>query len=154
MQRTHQVLVDRESPTQAVAVIRQVKTLLDAGISVIFFPEGTRTRDGRLQEFKPGGFVVAVETGVPIVPITVKGSRALWPPGGLDIRPGVVEVIFDEPIQVDTHLNRKASRVDLLKRVRAAIAAQLQETLVSSVPETTSVALQPLTSEMSERPPS
>ncbi|MBI3756675.1 MAG: 1-acyl-sn-glycerol-3-phosphate acyltransferase [Deltaproteobacteria bacterium] len=154
MQRTHQVLVDRESPTQAVAVIRQVKALLDAGISVIFFPEGTRARDGRLQEFKPGGFVAAVETGVPIVPITVKGSRALWPPGGLDIRPGVVEVIFDEPIPVATHLSRKAAREDLLKRVRAAIAAQLLEDPVSSVPETASVAVQPLTAEMSERPSS
>lgn len=127
MARTQQVLVDRESPTQAVAVIRQVKTLLDAGISVIFFPEGTRTRDGRLQAFKPGGFAVAVEAAVPVVPITVKGSRALWSPGGLEIRPGEVEVIFGDPIQLNAQLNKKAAREDLLTRVRESIAAQLQE---------------------------
>jgi 1-acyl-sn-glycerol-3-phosphate acyltransferase len=156
MQRTHQVLVDRESPTQAVAVIRQVKTLLDAGISVIFFPEGTRTRDGRLQEFKPGGFVVAAEAGVPIVPVTVKGSRALWPPGGLAIRPGSVEVIFDKPVPIDVHLSKKAARADLLQRVRAVIAERLQSEPEpgSSIPETASVAIQPSTSEMSERPSS
>lgn len=127
MQRTQQVLVDRESPTQAVAVIRQVKTLLDAGISAVFFPEGTRTRDGRLQEFKPGGFAVAVEAGVPVAPITVKGSRAIWPPGGLYIRPGTVEVIFHPPIQLDARLNKKAAREDLRTRVREAIAAPLEE---------------------------
>jgi 1-acyl-sn-glycerol-3-phosphate acyltransferase len=127
MQRTQQVLVDRESPTQAVAVIRQVKTLLNAGISTIFFPEGTRTRDGRLQEFKPGGFAVAVEAGVPVAPITVKGSRAIWPPSGLDIRPGTVEVIFHPPIQLDVRLHKKAAREDLRTRVREAIAVPLEE---------------------------
>ena len=127
MQCTHQVFVDRESPTQALAVIRQVKKLLKADISVAFFPEGTRTRDGRLQDFKPGGFAVAVEAGVPVVPISIKGSGALWPPGGLDIRPGTVEVIFGDPIFVTPHVNKKAAREELLVKVRAAIAAQLQE---------------------------
>lgn len=153
MARTHQVLVDRESPTQAVAVIRQVKTLLDAGISVIFFPEGTRTRDGRLQAFKPGGFAVAVEAAVPVVPITVKGSRALWPPGGLEIHPGEVEVIFGDPIQLNTHLKKKAAREDLLTRVRESIAAQLQGESLVPAPTTAPVSVQP-DSGISERPSS
>ena len=123
MQVTHQVWVDRESPTQAVAVIRQVKKLLDAGISVMFFPEGTRTRDGRLQAFKPGGFAVAVEAKVPVVPVTINGSRAIWPPGGLQLRPGTVEVVFGEPIQIDPHLNKKTARGELLTKVQKAIAA-------------------------------
>jgi len=154
MQRTQQVLVDRESPTQAIAVIRQVKTLLNAGISVIFFPEGTRTRDGRLQEFKPGGFAVAAEAGVPVVPIAVKGSRALWPPGGLEIRPGEVEVIFNEPIPLDSHLTKKAARETLLMRVRESIAGQLQEEPRSSSSATAPVAVHPSTSTISERPSS
>jgi 1-acyl-sn-glycerol-3-phosphate acyltransferase len=154
MQRTQQVLVDRESPTQAIAVIRQVKTLLNAGISVIFFPEGTRTRDGRLQAFKPGGFAVAVEAGVPVVPVTIKGSRTLWPPGGLDIRPGVVEVVFSDPVHLATHLNKKAARGDLLTRVREAIAAQLQDESPVSSAVRTSVAVQPSTAAISERPSS
>ena len=142
MARTQQVLVDRESPTQAVAVIRQVKTLLDAGISVIFFPEGTRTRDGRLQPFKPGGFAVAVEANVPVAPITVQGSRALWPPGGLDIRPGEVEVVFGEPIELKAHLNKKAAREDLLTRVHESIAAQLQGETFSPMSTATPVTVQ------------
>lgn len=154
MQRTQQVLVDRTSPTQAVAVIRQVKMLLDAGISVVFFPEGTRTRDGRLQAFKPGGFAVAVEASASVVPLAVKGSRALWPPGGLAIRPGEVEVIFNEPIQVDPRLTKKAAREDLLTRVRESIAAQLQEEPLASSPALAPLTIQPATSAVSERPSS
>ena len=123
--RTHQVLVDRESPTQAIAVIRQVRALLAAGISVIFFPEGTRTRDGHLQSFKPGGFVVALEAGVPVVPITINGSRAIWPPGGLDLRPGTVEVDFCEPIMADPQLTKRAAREFLSAKVREAMIARL-----------------------------
>jgi 1-acyl-sn-glycerol-3-phosphate acyltransferase len=154
MQRTQQVLVDRESPTQAVAVIRQVKTLLNAGISVIFFPEGTRTRDGRLQAFKPGGFAVAVEAGVPVVPVTIRGSRAIWPPGGLNIRPGVVEVIFSDPVHLAVHLNKKAVREDLLTRVREAIVAQLQDESPVSSAAQTPVTVQLSTSAVLERPSS
>ena len=127
MQVTHQVLVDRESPTQAVAVIRQVKKLLAAGISVIFFPEGTRTRDGHLQQFKPGGFAVAVEAGVPVVPVTITGSRTLWPADKFALYPGVVDVVFGEPIVINPLLNKKAAREELAVRVREAIVAQLRD---------------------------
>jgi 1-acyl-sn-glycerol-3-phosphate acyltransferase len=134
MQRTHQVLVDRDSPTQAVAVIRQVKALLEAGISAAFFPEGTRTRDGHLQPFKPGGFAVAAEAKVPVVPTVVRGSRALWPPGGVELRPGTVDVIFCQPIAIDPQLSKKAAREDLLRRVHAVIAEQLQEEIEITAP--------------------
>jgi 1-acyl-sn-glycerol-3-phosphate acyltransferase len=137
-----------------VAVIRQVKALLNANISVIFFPEGTRTRDGHLQEFKPGGFVVAAEAGVPVAPVTVRGSRALWPPGGLAIRPGAVEVIFDQPVHVAEHLSKKAARTELSRRVRAVIAERLQQPSALLTSEAATVAVQPLTVETSERPSS
>lgn len=132
MQVTHQVLVDRDSPTQAIAVIRRVKKLLDAGISVALFPEGTRTRDGRLQSFKPGGFAVAVATGASVVPVTINGSRAIWPPGGLALRPGTVEVVFGEPIRVDLHLDKKTAREKLLVQVREAIAAHHTDSFVTA----------------------
>jgi 1-acyl-sn-glycerol-3-phosphate acyltransferase len=125
MERTHQVLVDRESPTQAVAVIRQVKKLLTAGLSVMIFPEGTRTRDGRLQPFKPGGFAIAAETKVPVVPVAITGSRALWPPGGLKLRPGIVEVTFGDPLALNSALSKKGAREQLLRDVYSAIAALL-----------------------------
>jgi 1-acyl-sn-glycerol-3-phosphate acyltransferase len=118
MQVTHQVMVDRQSRTQAVAVIRQVKRLLDAGISVVFFPEGTRSRDGQLLPFKPGGFAVAVEAGVPVVPVTINGSRPILPTGEWKVRSGTIEIIFGEPIQVDPQVPKKIAREELLAKVR------------------------------------
>lgn len=123
MQVTHQILVDRQSRTQAVATIRQITKLLDAGISVIFFPEGTRSRDGQLLPFKPGGFAVAAEAGVPIVPVTINGSRSILPSGEWKVRSGTIEIIFSEPIQVDPLMPKKTAREALLVKVRDTIAA-------------------------------
>jgi 1-acyl-sn-glycerol-3-phosphate acyltransferase len=123
MQRTHQILVDRESRTQAVATIRRVRELLSAGISVLFFPEGTRSQDGHLLPFKPGGFAVAVETGVPVVPVTVNGSRAVLPFGDWKVRAGQIDIILSEPIHIDPQLNKKTAREELLLQVQQAIAA-------------------------------
>ena len=61
-----------------------------------------------------------------MVPTVINGSRALWPPGGLDLRPGTVDVIFCEPLSVNPHLSKKAAREDLLGKVHAAIAEQLR----------------------------
>lgn len=152
MARTQQVLVDRDSPTQAISVIRRVRALLTDGISVIFFPEGTRTRDGHLQAFKPGGFVVALESGVPVVPITLNGSRAIWPPGGFDLRPGTVEVDFSEPITLDPQLPKRVAREMLSAKVREAMVARLHD-----APPNPSVSVSPVvvsTSSASEHPSS
>jgi len=134
MQRTHQILVDRESHAQAVATIRRVKELLNAGISVLFFPEGTRSKDGQLLPFKPGGFAVAVQTGVPVVPVTVNGSRAIMPSGDWKIRAGKIEIVFSEPIQIDPHLKKKMAREELLLKVQQAIAANHHPDLRSVTP--------------------
>lgn len=122
MARTHQVLVDRQSRTQAVATIRKVKALLQAGISVLFFPEGTRSQDGCLLPFKPGGFAVAVETGSPVVPVTVNGGRDILPSGSWKIRSGRMSVVFSPPITRDSSVAKKTARQDLLVQVEKAIA--------------------------------
>lgn len=134
IQRTHQIIVDRESRTQAVATIRRVKELLSAGISVLFFPEGTRSKDGQLLPFKPGGFAVAVETGVPVVPVTVNGSRAIMPSGDWKVRAGEIEIVLSEPIHIDPHLSKKMARETLLLKVREAIAAHHRPDLPSAPP--------------------
>ena len=133
MYRTHQVLVDRGSRTQAVATLRKVKELLDAHISVLFFPEGTRGENGRLLPFKPGGFMAAVEAGMPVVPITINGSRLILPPGDWKVRSGEIEIIFGAPIPIRRDGPRKAARSALLTQVEAAIAARLK-TAESSPP--------------------
>lgn len=134
MQRTQQILVDRDSRTQAVATIRRVKELLNAGISVLFFPEGTRSKDRHLLPFKPGGFAVAVETGVPVVPVTVNGSRAILPSGDWKVRAGQIDIILSEPIHIDPRLNKKAARGELLMKVRQAIAVNHHPDLRSAPP--------------------
>lgn len=126
MARTHQILVDRDSRTQAVATLRKVRELLAAGISVVFFPEGTRSLDGRLLPFRPGGFMAAVEAGAPVVPLTINGSHAVLPPGDWKVRSGEIEVVVGAPIAVRGDGSRKAARAALLAEVEAAIAAPLE----------------------------
>ena len=122
LHRTRQVLVDRESRTQAVATIRNVKALLKAGISVLFFPEGTRSKDGRLLPFKAGGFAVAVETGMPVVPVTVSGGYGILPVGDWKIRSGPMTIVFSPPIQIDSSLDKRTARQTLLTQVQEAVA--------------------------------
>jgi 1-acyl-sn-glycerol-3-phosphate acyltransferase len=117
-----------------VATIRRVKELLSAGISVLFFPEGTRSKDGQLLSFKPGGFAVAVETGMPVVPVTVNGGRAVMPSGDWKVRAGQIDIILSEPIHIDAHLNKKAARAELLLKVHQAIAANLHSDRCSMPP--------------------
>ncbi len=126
IRRTHQILVDRDSRTQAVATVRKVKELLRAHISVLFFPEGTRGENGRLLPFKPGGFLAAVEAGVLVVPITINGSRSVLPPGDWKVRSGEIEIVIGTPIPIRRDGTRKAARSVLLTQVEAAIAAQLK----------------------------
>jgi 1-acyl-sn-glycerol-3-phosphate acyltransferase len=108
--------------------LRKVKELLGAHISVLFFPEGTRGEDGRLLPFKPGGFMAAVEAGVPVVPITINDSRSILSPGDWKVRSGEIEIIFGTPIPIQRDGTRKAARLALLTQVETAIAARLKTT--------------------------
>jgi 1-acyl-sn-glycerol-3-phosphate acyltransferase len=105
---------------------RSVRAIIDgvrAGKSLAVFPEGTRTRDGRLQEFKSGTFKIAVKAGVPIVPVTIRGTFALLPKTTLAPRPGRVDVFIGEPIDVNDY--KDADLSVLIDRTRRAIDAHL-----------------------------
>ena len=95
-----------------------------AGKSLAVFPEGTRTPDGRLQEFKHGAFKIAVRAGVPIVPVSIRGTFKLLPKTTLAPRPGRVDVIIGEPIDTREYSDRNLS--ELISRTRAAIEANLE----------------------------
>jgi 1-acyl-sn-glycerol-3-phosphate acyltransferase len=75
-----------------------MQRMASQGASVIVFPEGARTRDGRVTRFKGGVFLLAVDTGLPIVPISVSGSRQIMPRGRLMVCPGTVRVTVHAPI--------------------------------------------------------
>ena len=89
------VPIDRENPEVAIAALGRADGR--AG-SLVIFPEGTRSRDGRLREFKKGAFVLAIRAGLP-VPVICRGTRRLMPRGSrLNVVPGPVEILVEEPI--------------------------------------------------------
>jgi 1-acyl-sn-glycerol-3-phosphate acyltransferase len=115
------VIVDRGNHQSAVASMRRAAEQVRRGTNVIIFPEGTRSETGGMRAFKSGGFHLAIEAQVPIVPVTVSGSRRLTPKGSLRIESGRVKVVYGKPIP--TRGLRAEDREALKDRVRHAIAA-------------------------------
>jgi 1-acyl-sn-glycerol-3-phosphate acyltransferase len=96
---------------------------LPRGVSVLFFSEGTRSPDGNIQEFKKGGFVTAIQQGLPILPVTVNGSRKVLPKGSMVFYPGPIEVVVGDPIETK---NYTADRLgELVKMTRDTIISNL-----------------------------
>ena len=115
--------VDRGDARRTARSLRGVIDGLKGGKSLAVFPEGTRTPDGHLQEFKPGVFKIALRAGVPIVPVTIRGTFALLPKTTLAPRPGRVDVFIGEPI--DTRAFDDKRLPELIKRTREAIQEKL-----------------------------
>jgi len=92
------IFIDRADPARAVESIHKGLDRLPVGVSVLFFAEGTRSPDGRIRPFKKGGFVMAVEKGLPILPVTINGSRGILPKKSVAFNPGTVEVVVSDPI--------------------------------------------------------
>lgn len=95
---TGQIPVDRADRDAAVDSFSEAGRILREGVSAAVFVEGTRSRDGSLQSFKKGAFVLAISLQVPCVPVYIVGARALMPRGGFVPRPGAVEVRIGLPI--------------------------------------------------------
>ena len=119
------IFIDRQNAAAARRSIDDAGRRIRGGDSVLIFPEGTRTRDGQLGAFKKGGFHLAMEAGVPIVPIALRGTRALMPRGSLRVKSGEVSVIIGKPIP--TSGLTVEDRPALIQRVRDAIAAMAAE---------------------------
>jgi 1-acyl-sn-glycerol-3-phosphate acyltransferase len=121
MWATGMVFVDRSDRKSAISSLAEAGRHIRAGASILVYPEGTRSRDRRIQPFKKGPFVVALEAGVPIVPIAVEGTAGIMPPGAVTLRPGSVRVKVGEPIP--TAGLAEADRDALMHRVREAMIA-------------------------------
>jgi 1-acyl-sn-glycerol-3-phosphate acyltransferase len=92
------VAIDRHDHRDSLAGLRRAAAQVRAGRRVLVFPEGTRSPDGRFLPFKKGGIILALEAGVPILPVAVLGSRDLLPSHSLRARPGTIRVRVGEPI--------------------------------------------------------
>ena len=115
------VAVNRSNRKSAIESVRDAAGVLQSGLGMLVFPEGTRSGDGKLLPFKRGPFHMAMEAGVPVVPITIVGSYEAWPKGKFALRPGEVVVNFHPPI--DPH--QFARKEELLVAVRTAIESGL-----------------------------
>ena len=115
---------DRADPLDAIRSLKRAKERIAAGISIVVFPEGTRSRDGKLLRFKKGGFLLAAQSSRPIVPITINGSRQVLPAGAWHLRSGTIEVTISQPIAADGF--GPGTLRHLSNQVRQAIERQLR----------------------------
>jgi 1-acyl-sn-glycerol-3-phosphate acyltransferase len=119
LRRTGHILVDRRRPDRE-AIFRWADRLLTNGLSLIVYPEGTRSGNGRVQRFKPGSFQIALQSGLPVVPISISGTRQVMPKGRLAARPGHVRLVVHDPI--DTRGLAEADPRAFGERVREILA--------------------------------
>jgi 1-acyl-sn-glycerol-3-phosphate acyltransferase len=99
--RAGHIPVDRSSTEKAVTSMQRAASYLRNGICAFVFPEGTRSRDGYLHKLKKGGFKLAIQANVPIIPVTIIGSRQVLPPNEIIFRPGPIDMYVDAPIPTD-----------------------------------------------------
>ena len=118
------IYVDRGNSERAQKSLKAAGEKIRAGSSVVFFPEGTRSPDGKLQSFKKGGFVMALEAKVPILPVTVVGGRKILPRKSLRIMPGNMKIIIHAPIPVTEYTYETKEK--LVRRVREVIEKDLK----------------------------
>jgi len=117
--------IDRANRERAIESLRQAAEKLKRGVSFLAYPEGTRTPDGTLLPFRKGVFVLALEAGVPIVPVTIRGAYEVMPKRPLRCRPGCVRVIIHDPIPTTAY---RAETIEaLMADVRRAIVSALVE---------------------------
>ena len=124
LRRCGHIYIDREDRAKALESLARAREILEKERpTVIMFPEGTRSRDGRLQRFKKGAFVLGIQTGVEVVPAAIVGSREVMPKGTLKIRSGTITVRFGQPIPVDGMEMENRDR--LTREAHGAVASLL-----------------------------
>ena len=119
LMRSGHLLVDRKNP--GASIFKRMQRLARSGASLVVFPEGSRTIDGKVKRFKPGIFLLAIDTGMPVVPVSVVGSRGVMPKGRFMVCSARVQLTLHEPIPT-TGLTRADAR-GLAERVRAIVAS-------------------------------
>ena len=113
------ISIDRSNRKSAFESLERAAETIRNGTSVLIFPEGTRSRDGGILPFKKGGFVLAVDSGVPIVPVIIKGTRGIIPKGHFMIRPAPVSMEILEPVETAGYTRK--TKDELLERIRAIL---------------------------------
>jgi len=118
MRKAGYISIDRNNRESAFKSLAVAANQIKNGVSVLIFPEGTRSRDGNIQSFKKGGFVVAIDAGVPIVPVVITGTRAIMPKGKFRVYKGHVRMDIQKPIPTSRYTREtKAALMESVRRV-------------------------------------
>ena len=117
------ISIDRANRKSAFASLERAAQTIRDGTSVLIFPEGTRSRDGRILPFKKGGFLLSVDSGVPIVPIIIKGTFNIIPKGHFIIRPAPVTMQILDPVET----------VDYTRKTKDALLARIRSILIDNL---------------------
>jgi 1-acyl-sn-glycerol-3-phosphate acyltransferase len=131
LQRTGHLLVDRRTPDPR-GILRQWTELVSKGLSLIVFPEGTRSPDGRVGRFKAGGFLLAIQAGLPIVPVAISGSRHVMLKNRLMTKPGQVTLVVRPPIETR---GRYEPTVEDARRLAGDVRMQIRAIIEGEVGE-------------------
>jgi 1-acyl-sn-glycerol-3-phosphate acyltransferase len=127
LRRGGHLFVDRTHPDR-VGILNRWRALVREGLSLIIFAEGTRSWDGRVARFKAGSFLLAIESGLPIVPLAVIGTRQVMPKGRLRTEPAHVRLIVHDPIQPEAIAAPTVQDAKhLAERVHAIVSAAVDE---------------------------
>jgi len=116
--------IERSNREKAIRSLDEAARRIRKGRSLLIYAEGTRSPDGSLLPFKKGGFILAIQAGVPVIPLTILGSRSVLPKGSLRIRPGTIGVVVGDPI--DPRRYPLEEKEALMKKVREAMSEALE----------------------------
>jgi 1-acyl-sn-glycerol-3-phosphate acyltransferase len=125
MARVGYISIDRSNRKSAYNSIQEAAQKIAQGVSVVIFPEGTRSADGQIKSFEAGGFHLAIRSGRPIVPVVICGTHHIMPKGSLRIRPGRILVSIHPPVETAS-CNSKTKKV-LRDTVRSIMKQDLEK---------------------------
>jgi len=117
------IFVDRSNHEAALRSIEAAKEKMSPKASALFFAEGTRSRGGEVMPFKKGAFRFAMETGIPILPVSIKNSVDILPADTLDLTPGTVDLIIHRPVHVCPY--HEATLEEIIEQTRQTIASAI-----------------------------
>lgn len=118
------IFIDRSNKEETIKSIHRGIKRLPKGTSLLFFAEGTRSPDGKIHEFKKGGFVTAIENNMMILPVTVNGSRKVLPKGSIVFSSGAIELVICDPIDASDYTSDRMD--ELVQKTRDIIVSNFK----------------------------
>jgi len=126
MHKMGHIFINRSNRQEAIHSLEAARNKIRNGISVLFFPEGTRTKSGEMSTFKKGAFKMALDLELPVLPVSIIGTRDIMPTNSFDIHPGRVKMIIHPAIEIEPYKNDAKGVIKLMTETRAVIANSIK----------------------------